>query len=47
MKPHIIRIHGIWTCRCYIWGRVVRIALRPVGEGYRPDEALRDWVSQQ
>jgi len=40
MKPHIRCRFGIWYCGVLKGGFV----LPPYGHGYRPDDALREWL---
>lgn len=37
MKPHIIKIRGIWHCR-------QKGFLKFTGLGYTPSDALEDWL---
>jgi hypothetical protein len=41
MRPVIRRRRGIWCC-CRI-DPVTRMPLWPLGHGYTPGDALRDW----
>ena len=38
IKPHLIKMHGVWHCgllRCGVWQRL--------GAGYTPEQAYEDW----
>lgn len=41
MKPRIRRRFGIWCCA--VLDDIGRMQ-PPMGHGYRPDQALREWV---
>ena len=38
MKPRIIKILGVWHCST---------GLKPIGLGFTPEKAYKDWVLQQ